>query len=296
MPTTSLAGHCSQHCEGRGKSQPTVRYSGEMGLWEATGHCPPEIQRDPVHIRYPPVPTPPPGAYQWRLSRTLKILGVTLDTHFTFGPNARDCVKRVSRAPNVMKALTGSSWGFTTETLVATYKAIVRPILNYMLPPSGSLKYPPPIWTKLRWSRTKPWGSRPEAIKRPRRPTSGQRLGCSLRAHLDLCWQQFYASALQTLHPSHLIVTSPPPQGYPPGIIPPHTPRPASQRWRPQRPHPPHIRGQAGRGRLSLAQTLPPRPDDRGNHPVPGTQQGASGSLGLYRPLHKDNFSVIFKN
>ena len=32
-----------------------------------------------------------------------------------------------------------------------------------------------------------------------------------LRAHLELCCQQFYASALQPIHPSHLIVTSPPP-------------------------------------------------------------------------------------
>ena len=49
---------------------------------------------------------------------TLKILGVTLDTHFTFGPHARDCVEGVSRALNVMEALAGLSWGFTTETLV----------------------------------------------------------------------------------------------------------------------------------------------------------------------------------
>ena len=33
-----------------------------------------------------------------------------------------------------MKALAESTWGFTTETLVATYKAIVRPILNYAAP------------------------------------------------------------------------------------------------------------------------------------------------------------------
>ena len=32
-----------------------------------------------------------------------------------------------------------------------------------------------------------------------------------LRAHLELYSQQFYASALQPLHPSHLIVISPPP-------------------------------------------------------------------------------------
>ena len=34
-------------------------------------------------------------------------------------------------ALNVMEALAGSSWGFKTETLVAAYKAIVRPIMNY---------------------------------------------------------------------------------------------------------------------------------------------------------------------
>ena len=35
------------------------------------------------------------------------------------------------RALNIMKALAGSSWGFTTENLVAMCKAIVRPIMNY---------------------------------------------------------------------------------------------------------------------------------------------------------------------
>ena len=34
----------------------------------------------------------------------------------------------------IMKALAGSNWGFKTETLVATYKAIVRPILYYAAP------------------------------------------------------------------------------------------------------------------------------------------------------------------
>ena len=68
------------------------------------------------------------------LNRTPKILGVTLDTLFTFDPHTRNCVERASRALNVMEALAGSSWGFTTETLVATYKAIVRPILNYTVP------------------------------------------------------------------------------------------------------------------------------------------------------------------
>ena len=41
----------------------------------------------------------------------------------------------------------------------------------------------------------------------------------------------------------------------------------------------PHLRGCPGRGRLPPGQTPPSRLDDRGNHPVPGAQQGAYGSL-----------------
>ena len=97
---------------------------------------------------------------------------------------------------------------------------------------------------------------------------------------LLLCCQQFYASALQPLPPSHLPSRIPPPQGYPPGLIPPHTPRPASQRWRPKRPLPLIFGGvlEEEGGGLPLGQTPPPGPDDRGYYPVPGTQQAAHGS------------------
>ena len=48
----------------------------------------------------------------------------------------------------------------------------------------------------------------------------------------------------------------------------------------------PHLRGRAGRGRLPPSQTPPPRPDDRGDHPVRGAQQGAYGqSTSLAVPL-----------
>ena len=139
-----------------------------------------------------------------------------------------------------MEALAGSSWVFTTETLVATYKAIVRPILNYAAP----------IWlTKVSSSHL----DKVEVIQNQTlRVATGfhQKAAAShlrvetgvlpMRAHLKLCCQQFYVSVLQPFHPSHLIVTSspdpPPSQDYPPGLVPPHTPRPASRRWRHQRP------------------------------------------------------------
>ena len=40
-------------------------------------------------------------------------------------------VSRASRTLNVMKTLAGSNWGFTTGTLMASYKIYVRPIVNY---------------------------------------------------------------------------------------------------------------------------------------------------------------------
>ena len=70
----------------------------------------------------------------------------TSDTHQSrlhsqvrISPHAGVCVERASRAHSVMKALkkplkAGLYLGFTTETLVATYNVIVRPMLNYDAP------------------------------------------------------------------------------------------------------------------------------------------------------------------
>ena len=138
---------------------------------------------------------------------TLLSSAPTLDTHFTFGPHAHDCVERASSALNVIKALAGSNWGFTTKTLVATYKASVRLILNYASP----------IWfTQVSSSRL---GKLEVIQSKALRIATGCHQQSShlraengvlpLRAHLELCSQQFYASALQPFHPSHLIVTSP---------------------------------------------------------------------------------------
>ena len=144
------------------------------------------------------------------LNRTPKILDVTLDTHFTFSPHTRDCVERASRAPYVMEALPGSSWGFSTETLVAKYKAIVSLMVNYAAP----------IWfTQGSWTHLDKLGVIQNQVLRVATgchlKTAASHLTAEtgvlpLRAHLEMCCQQFYASALQPLLPSHLIVTSPP--------------------------------------------------------------------------------------
>ena len=83
------------------------------------------------------------------LNKTQKLLADTLDTHFNFSPHAYDCVERAVRALNVTRGFAGTSWGFTTETLVATYKALVRSSWT-MCPSSVSTKCPQPIRTNLR--------------------------------------------------------------------------------------------------------------------------------------------------
>ena len=133
-----------------------------------------------------------------------------LYTHFAFVPHARDWAEWASRALNVMKALAGSSWVFTTETLVAIYKAILRPILNYADPiwftqvSSSHLDKLEVIQNKAQRVKT---GCHQKAAASHLKAETGV---LPLRAHLELCCQQFYASTLQPLHPSHLIVTSPP--------------------------------------------------------------------------------------
>ena len=68
------------------------------------------------------------------LNRTPKILGVTWDTHLTFAAHARDIIARSASSLRINKALAGTNWGFDKETLVQTYKAITRPVLNYGAP------------------------------------------------------------------------------------------------------------------------------------------------------------------
>ena len=76
---------------------------------------------------------------------------------------------------------------------------------------SGSPKCPQHTWTNFRWSRKRLWGLRPVAIKKSAASHLRTKTGVlPPRANLERCSQQFYASALQPMHPSYLIVTSHP--------------------------------------------------------------------------------------
>ena len=63
-----------------------------------------------------------------------RILGVHMDTSLSFNKHSSHVVERVSDINNILKALAGTSWGQKKETLLMTYKAVGRSIINYAAP------------------------------------------------------------------------------------------------------------------------------------------------------------------
>ena len=63
-----------------------------------------------------------------------KILGVYLDTSLSFNKHSSYVEERVSSRNNILKALAGTSRGLQKETLLMTYKAVGRLIINYAAP------------------------------------------------------------------------------------------------------------------------------------------------------------------
>ena len=68
------------------------------------------------------------------LVRNPKLLGVYLDTFFSFNTHCVQVANRVSKRNNVLKALAGTNWGQQKGTLLLTYKALGRLIANYAAP------------------------------------------------------------------------------------------------------------------------------------------------------------------
>ena len=67
-------------------------------------------------------------------SRWPKILGVTFDQELHFNHHVADVAARASARNSVLKALAGTDWGAHKETLLLTFKALCRPVLEYAAP------------------------------------------------------------------------------------------------------------------------------------------------------------------
>ena len=71
---------------------------------------------------------------QLPLAQCPKILGVLLDTSLSFNKHSGYIAVRVSSRNNIFKAFAGTSWGQRKQTLLMTYKAVRRSIINYAAP------------------------------------------------------------------------------------------------------------------------------------------------------------------
>jgi hypothetical protein len=86
--------------------------------------------------------TPDPAEYKTQLKLTInntliptvrnpKILGLTFDPQLTFAEHIKNTQTKANKTLNIIKSLTSTKWGKQKETLVTTYKAITRPLLEY---------------------------------------------------------------------------------------------------------------------------------------------------------------------
>ena len=62
---------------------------------------------------------------------------------FTFKDHSKNLKSKVAGRTNILKALTGSTWGNEKETLLTTYSAISKSLLNDCAP--TYLDPPPPL-------------------------------------------------------------------------------------------------------------------------------------------------------
>ena len=86
--------------------------------------------------------TPDPAEYTSNLDLTInnkalpmathpKVMGLTLDPKLTYSTHIHNISVQAHKPLQIIKALTATGWGKQKETLMATYKAVMRPALEY---------------------------------------------------------------------------------------------------------------------------------------------------------------------
>ena len=70
-----------------------------------------------------------------------KVLDLSLDPKLTYSAHIHNILVQAHKSLQMIKALTAIGWGKQKETLMAIYKAVMRPALKYALP-YGRLLHP----------------------------------------------------------------------------------------------------------------------------------------------------------
>lgn len=144
-------------------------------------------------------------------TKSPKLLGVKFDPMLTFNLHADSVISKLKTRNNMMKTLAGSNWGKEKETMITTYKAISRPILNYAAP----------VWTpqlaNTHWSKLQVCQN--SAL----RSATGCHLMSSVdqlhqeteilpaKAHNQMLSEQYLLMCHSPLHPCHSLVNKTPP-------------------------------------------------------------------------------------
>ena len=60
-------------------------------------------------------------------------MGVTLDAHLTYTLHIDFIITRASRRVNILKAVASTNWGQQKDTILITYKFLIRPFSSIPL-------------------------------------------------------------------------------------------------------------------------------------------------------------------
>ena len=140
--------------------------------------------------------------------RNPKILGVHLDPLFKFSYHVSQIQSRVSSRINILKALAGTNWGQQKETLIVTYRALIRSIITYAAPiwyPNASASAIEKLQVLQNSALRVATGCHRMA---PINHLHREALMLPVDDTLQLLCKQYLASALVPEHPCHATVTS----------------------------------------------------------------------------------------
>ena len=164
--------------------------------------------------------TPDPAQYKFHpqvfykgtllpLNQKPKNLGCNLDPQLIYSNHTSIQAPRASGREQIMKAVCGSTWGQDKETLLTTYKGLVRPLIEYAVAIWQPNVSPTSI---LRLQRVQNSALRTATGCHMRTSIDHLHAECKILKvdqHIDLLASQFLANALTPDHPSHGVVTLP---------------------------------------------------------------------------------------
>jgi len=105
----------------------TINSSKTQAIVFIPPNCRSRIQRNPSHLNLKiQNETIQP-------SKTVTYLGLVIDHHLTWRPYLQKIVSKAKNRLNLLKRLTGTTWGLKPQTVINTYKVFLRPVLTYGL-------------------------------------------------------------------------------------------------------------------------------------------------------------------